>query len=85
MYEGEIMILQGRKKPYTSIGIGRKKCARCGERAMFQWNICALGNLFHPICEDCDISLNDTVLKFMGISDRKRKKIVSEYRMICNG
>jgi len=54
-----------RRKPYTEIGIGRKNCIRCGNKARYQWNICADGNHYRPICEGCDIKLNRLVLKFM--------------------
>jgi len=68
-----------RKQPYTFIGIGRKKCERCGEPAQYQWQICSLKNWYYPICGECDIKLNETVLKFMGISGRK--KIIQQYSL----
>lgn len=54
-----------RKEPYTAIGIRRVKCIRCGAPAVHQWNICADGNNFRPVCLDCDIQLNIAVLNFM--------------------
>jgi len=54
-----------RKKRYTGRGILRLKCIRCGEQAVHQWQICADGNNWRPICLDCDIALNKVVLKFM--------------------
>jgi len=54
-----------RMKPYTYIGIRRKKCARCGAQATEQWQICALGRQYVPICRECDIVLNSVVLDFM--------------------
>ena len=67
-----------RKAPYTEIGIRRKKCFRCGHQAKFQWQICADGNQYRPICEECDIALNETVLKFMGFADWKN--MIAEYK-----
>lgn len=55
-----------RISPYTQIGIERLKCIRCDEKAEFQWQICSDGNNYRPICGDCDINLNEMVLKFMG-------------------
>ena len=37
---------------------------------MHQWQICADGNIYRPICKECDIALNALVLEFMG--DRAR-------------
>ncbi len=54
-----------RKKRYTEIGIQRLKCIRCGEPALYQWQICADGNNYRPICDECDIGLNEVVLRFM--------------------
>ena len=62
----------GRREPYTQIGIRRLKCIRCGEQAVHQWQICSLRNRWVPICVDCDISLNATVLEFMEIPDAER-------------
>ena len=62
-----------RTKPYTEIGIRRLKCVRCGAKAQFQWNICADGNVYRPICKQCDIELNAMVLKWAGFEDWKDK------------
>lgn len=62
-----------RKTSYTAIGIRRLKCFRCGKKAKYQWQICADGNQYRPICEDCDIALNEMVLKFMGFPDWQEK------------
>jgi len=62
-----------RKKPYTKIGIRRLKCFRCGEKPTQQWQICSDSNQYRPICTDCDVTLNEMVLKFMGIKDWKKK------------
>ena len=62
-----------RKKPYTTTGIRRKKCFRCKNRAIHQWQICSDQNQYRPICLDCDIALNELVLKWMGFDDWERK------------
>jgi len=58
-----------RTKPYTEIGIKRLGCVRCGKKATFQWQICSDGNNFRPLCIECDIALNRTVLEFMNHPD----------------
>lgn len=65
----------GRKQPYTQIGIRRLKCIRCGAPAVFQWQICADGNVYRPLCVACDIELNETVLKWAGDPDASSKMI----------
>lgn len=62
-----------RRKPYTVIGISRCKCFRCGAKAMYQWQICADGNVYRPVCLKCDVELNEVVLKFMGFPDWEAK------------
>lgn len=54
-----------RRKPYTERGVRRLKCFRCGNKAQRQWQICADGSQYRPVCLVCDIDLNRTVLKFM--------------------
>jgi len=67
-----------RKKPYTNKGIKRLKCFRCGEQATQQWQICSDNSQYRPICDKCDIDLNELVLKFMRFKDWKNK--LEEYR-----
>jgi hypothetical protein len=67
-----------RMKPYTAIGIRRKKCVRCGRRASAQWQICALGRQYVPVCTTCDIALNAEVLNFMRWPDLV--KIMQKYQ-----
>lgn len=62
-----------RTKPYTFKGIRRMKCIRCGEQARFQWEFCADGNIFRPLCTRCDTELNELVLKFLGFPDWEDK------------
>lgn len=57
--------MKKRMKPYTAIGLRRKKCIVCGKPASEQWSVCALGGRFVPVCKTCDIILNATVLDFM--------------------
>ena len=54
-----------RRKPYTANGILRLNCIRCGAQAEHQWQICADGNHYRPVCIPCDVKLNRMVLKFM--------------------
>ena len=59
-----------RKQPYTVDGLKRLKCIRCGDKAVFQWQICSDGNNYRPLCGFCDIELNNAVLHFMKHPDR---------------
>lgn len=67
-----------RKKPYTEIGIRRLKCFRCEEKSFFQWQICSDGNIYRPLCKNCDIELNEMVLKWAGFPDWKEK--INQYK-----
>jgi transcription elongation factor Elf1 len=67
-----------RRKPYTKIGIRRLRCLRCGRPAVHQWQICADGNVYRPICQRCDLALNDLVMRFMRLPDREEK--LARYR-----
>ena len=60
----------GRREPYTQIGVRRKKCQRCGDQAESQWQCCANGNRWLPVCERCDIKLNIMALQFFKIKNR---------------
>ena len=62
----------GRKEPYTEIGISRIKCTRCGQSSDQQWQVCANKNRYCGLCDDCDIALNEMVLKFMKIPHAKK-------------
>ena len=62
-----------RLTPYTEAGIKRLKCFRCGNKAKQQWQICADGNVYRPICPECDIELNILVMDFMNVPDRVEK------------
>ena len=68
----------GRRKPYTVIGIRRLRCARCGEKAEHQWQVCADGNRYRPLCLRCDVLLNALVLRWMRDPDARRK--IAAYR-----
>lgn len=56
-----------RRKPYTELGVRRVPCARCGKPSRHQWQICALDNLYHGVCADCDVDLNAMVLQFFQV------------------
>lgn len=56
-----------RREPYTEIGVRRLRCVRCQLRwAAFQWQCCADGNNWRPLCQRCDVELNALVLEWMG-------------------
>lgn len=68
----------GRREPYTSTGISRIPCARCGKPSKFQWQCCANDNRWLGVCERCDVELNALVLKFFRFKDVRRR--VEEYK-----
>lgn len=70
--------LNGRRKPYTAIGVRRLKCVRCGEPAVHQWQICSDGNLYRPICNECDAGLNELAMQY--VFGRTREADLKAYR-----
>lgn len=70
-----------RKKPYTELGIQRLKCIRCGYQARTQWNICADGNNYRPLCYNCDIQLNRMVLKWARVPYEIGEKKMHAYKV----
>jgi len=72
----------GRTKPYTENGVKRLPCARCGKPAKQQWITCADG-FWRPICVECDIKLNEMVLKFMNDPCWKSKMMKYQKEMQC--
>lgn len=56
---------RGRRKPYTQIGIRRLTCCRCQNKATVQWQICADGNTYRPLCTPCDLELNEIVMRWV--------------------
>ena len=51
----------------------RLRCCRCGKKATQAWQVCADKNRLRAVCDECDVKLNNMVLKFMGFQNRKRK------------
>ena len=66
-----------RKEPYTTAGIARLRCVRCGDKAVHQWQVCADGNNYRPLCLACDIALNALVLEWAG--DPRAAEKVARY------
>ena len=60
-----------RRTPYTERGIRRLECFRagCRNRAETQWQICADGNVYRPLCLPCNVELNRLVLEWAGLAD----------------
>ncbi len=75
-----------RRTPYTDKGIRRIKCWRadCNNRAAFQWQACADGRAFRPVCAECDVAINAMVLDFMGDPDREAKMAAYRQRVGLN-
>jgi hypothetical protein len=72
----------GRRKPYKGIGITRKPCCRCGESARYQWNCCANGNWWVPLCAKCDVAINRVLLRFMRHPHTKPLMAAYEQRVV---
>jgi hypothetical protein len=72
-----------RREPYTAVGIKRLRCVRCGAPAVHQWQVCADGNNFRPMCLDCDIALNRLVLKWAN--DPQAEAKMSRYEQEQRG
>lgn len=68
----------GRLKPYTATGIRRLPCSRCGNRASHTWSACANGNRHVPLCDECDVKLNELALRFMRIP--QAEALLAAYR-----
>lgn len=66
-----------RKTPYTKRGIKQVACAKCGEQAVSQWNICADHNYHRPLCDRCDVFLNALVLAWFRHPSGRR--LVEDY------
>lgn len=62
------------KKPgerrYTQAEVEAADCFRCGSPAGFQWQVCADGNTWRPLCLPCDVELNRRTLEWMGHPDQ---------------
>lgn len=69
---------QWKRTPFTEEEIAQAKCFRCGAPAFSQWNICADGGKYRPLCKECDVALNDMVLRWMGFSNAKQK--ITKYK-----
>lgn len=62
----------GRRKPYTARGIARMQCIRCENKAHASWQICADDGLHRPLCAECDIELNEMVMRWAFGKRRER-------------
>lgn len=70
----------GRREPYTARGISRIPCQRCGKPSVHQWQICANGRNYVGICSDCDIALNELVLRWMRV--KQWRQMIAKYAAI---
>lgn len=59
-------VRHGRRQPYTATGVKRLPCVRgCGRKAHASWQACADGGIYRPLCLECDIEINEMVLRWM--------------------
>jgi hypothetical protein len=72
-----------RHRPYTEIGIRRLECYRagCTNRATHQWQACADGGAYRPLCAACDARINEMVLRFLGDPDAGAKMAAYRERL----
>lgn len=70
-----------RRTPYTEAGIKRVKCAviGCAEPAAHQWQICADGNRWRPICRAHDVAINEVVMRLV-FGRKAAKEPLARYR-----
>lgn len=70
----------GRRTPYTEVGVARLPCTRCGRPASRQWQACANGGRYVPVCALCDYLVNAVVLRLLrlpGADDLLRRYLES--------
>lgn len=72
--------MAGRRKPYTSKGITRVRCAvlGCTHKARYTWSICADGNAQRAICPEHDVALNTMVMRWAFADTREAD--ITKYR-----
>lgn len=60
----------------TSLG----PCVRCGKPGTESFDLCADHNALRSLCDDCDIELNELVLRWVGDPDVEAK--IAAYRKL---
>ena len=55
------------RKQLTVRGVGLFMCDRvgCTNKARRHWAICADGRIMRVVCNECDIAINEMVMRFM--------------------
>ncbi len=70
----------GKTESYSVEEIMKAECFRCGKSPCYaQWNICSDGNVNRPICFNCDMELNEMVLRFMRFSEYNIDEMINKY------
>lgn len=67
-------------RPYTVKGLSQAKC-NCGKRPYAQWQVCANGNRWIPLCVDCDIKMNEMALTIAFGNTAWTKARLKSYRL----
>ena len=52
-------------RPIPLSKLYKSECYVCGDPARFQWNACADGNVWRPLCKACDVAINISVLQVL--------------------
>lgn len=73
-------LAKARREPYTTSGIKRVPCVRCGNPALHQWQVCADLNRYRALCLDCDIALNKLVLEWANDPNAAEKLVAYEIK-----
>lgn len=58
-------MVRPRRRPYSDDQLKKMPCHVCGKPARFQWNACADGNVWRALCAECDVRLNEIVVRFL--------------------
>ncbi len=70
------------RKRLTNREIRKYKCAHCGNKAAFQWSICASPNYAYCLCVDCDIHLNTMLSHYFHLSEKIAEDYAKEMRKL---
>lgn len=67
-----------RRTPYTTRGIARIPCVKCGAPSVHQWRICST-NAYTAVCRPCDEKINAIIAKWAFGPD-EANRLLAKYR-----
>lgn len=62
-----------RRRPYPDSKLYKMTCHCCDQPARFQWNACADGNIWRPLCPSCDVKINIEVMKVLDPTNWRKR------------